>query len=54
MISQLQNPKSETRNPKENQNQNPKIQNSRAKGFDIGSFDLGFLSDFGFRVSDFV
>jgi 4-amino-4-deoxy-L-arabinose transferase-like glycosyltransferase len=47
------NPKSEIRNPKEIQNQNPKIQNTRGRGFRFGYFDLGFLSDFGFRISDF-
>jgi hypothetical protein len=47
------NPKHEIRNPKETQNQNPEIQNSRAEDFEFGYLDLGFLSEFGFRVSDF-
>src|SRR5207249_3149797 len=47
--SEVRNPKSET-NPNE---QNPYEQNPSATVSDIGDSDLGFVSDFGFRISDF-
>jgi serine/threonine-protein kinase len=48
------NPKSEIRNPKQIRNpkeQNPKM--ARPNVSDLGHSDLGFVSDFGFRISDF-
>src|SRR6185437_6053425 len=47
----IRNSKSEIR--KKFQIRIRKLKTRRARGFDIGDFDFGFLSDFGFRVSDF-
>jgi len=44
------NPKSEARNPKQIQSTKSLISNQEVS--DIGASDLGFVSDFGFRISD--
>jgi Flp pilus assembly protein TadD len=44
------NPKSEVRNPKQIQSTKSQISNQKVP--DIGASDLGFVSDFGFRISD--
>ena len=48
---QIRNPKSEIRNPKETQQNKSEIQNSPLSK--IRNSDLGFPSNFGFRISDF-
>src|SRR5262249_48788769 len=49
------NPKSETRNTKQTQNSNEEKPQTRPEQvLDISASDLTFVSDFGFRVSDFV
>src|SRR5262249_3166176 len=48
--SEIRNPKSETN--LKNQNPNPK--DGSAQVLDIGNSNLAFVSDFGFRISDFV
>src|SRR5437867_13408056 len=54
------NPKSETRNPKQARNSNDKFSNPesarpRRLGFeDLLLYSLEFVSDFGFRISDFA
>jgi hypothetical protein len=49
------NPKSEIRNPKQIRNDEiGKFQNQeQARVYVISAWDFGFVSDFGFRVSDF-
>ncbi len=49
-IVESKNPKSEARNPKQIQNTKSQISNQEVP--DIGASDLGFVSDFGFRISD--
>jgi serine/threonine protein kinase len=51
--SQAANPKSEIRNPKQIQSTKSQIQNQAERASNIGDSDLGFVSDFGFRASDF-
>ena len=52
MHPEIRNPKSEIRNKSEIQN--PNVQNPRGRlVLDIRILDFGFVSDFGFRVSDF-
>src|SRR5262249_10679724 len=48
--------KSESRNPKSETNPKPETANPKPGGFavsDLGNSDLGFVSGFGFRISDF-
>jgi len=52
--SQAANPKSEIRNPKQIQSTKSQIQNQAERASNIGDSDLGFVSDFGFRASDFT
>jgi hypothetical protein len=50
---QKRNPKYESRNPK--QIRNPKERIETALGsFELSASDLGFVSDFEFRASDFL
>jgi serine/threonine protein kinase/Flp pilus assembly protein TadD len=51
--SQAANPKSEIRNPKQIQSTKSQIPNQVERAPNIGDSDLGFVSDFGFRASDF-
>ena len=48
----MPNPKSEIRNPKEART--PKCERSTGPSFGIRNSGFGFLSDFGFRISDFL
>src|SRR5262249_20441459 len=49
-----QNPKSESRNPQQTRSTKSKIPNEEGQEVsNIGASDLGFVSDFGFRDSDF-
>jgi len=55
MNSEKPNPKSETLNRK--QIQNSESQTLKPAGNKVSNFsdlDLGFVSDFGFRISDFL
>jgi predicted CXXCH cytochrome family protein len=45
------NPESDARNPKQIQSTKSQISNQEVP--DIGASDLGFVSEFGFRISDF-
>jgi heptose I phosphotransferase len=47
------NPKSEIRNPKETRSSKTKNPNEVARGFEFRYSGLKFISDFGFRISDF-
>jgi tetratricopeptide (TPR) repeat protein len=53
----LLSPKSEIRNPKSETNPKFEQTKSQTKGRQVSDFpplDLGFVSDFGFRISDFI